>query len=71
MKINKQRLAQLEQLSYGNAAFVMETTLQSIMLAYYRASAGKGAAPILENNRRFQKSGTTYVAWKELGGRSL
>ena len=61
VKINKQRLAQLEQLSYGNAAFVMETTLQSIMLAYYQALLEKERLHILENNMTFSKERYDYV----------
>ncbi|HPI79199.1 MAG: TolC family protein [Cyclobacteriaceae bacterium] len=69
VKINKQRLAQLEQLSYGNAAFVMETTLQSIMLAYYQALLEKERLHILENNMTFSKERYDYVKLrKELGG---
>src|SRR5690349_1795274 len=30
IRLNKERLEQLEKLSYGNAAFVMETVVQSI-----------------------------------------
>ncbi|MEP2670942.1 MAG: TolC family protein [Cyclobacteriaceae bacterium] len=69
VKINKQRLAQLEQLSYGNAAFVMETTLQSIILGYYQALLEKERLHILENNMTFSKERYDYVKLrKELGG---
>lgn len=69
VKINKQRLAQLEQLSYGNSAFVMETTLQSIILGYYQALLEKERLHILENNMTFSKERYDYVKLrKELGG---
>lgn len=69
VKINKQRLSQLEQLSYGNSAFVMETTLQSIILSYYQALLEKERLHILENNMSFSKERYDYVKLrKELGG---
>ncbi|GAB1445485.1 MAG: TolC family protein [Cyclobacteriaceae bacterium] len=69
VKINKQRLSQLEQLSYGNSAFVMETTLQSIILGYYQALLEKERLQILENNMTFSKERYDYVKLrKELGG---
>ncbi|MEQ8424234.1 MAG: TolC family protein, partial [Cyclobacteriaceae bacterium] len=69
VKVTKQRLEQLEQLSYGNAAFVMETTLQSIILAYYQALLEKERLHILENNMSFSKERYDYVKLrKELGG---
>ncbi|MEZ4946683.1 MAG: TolC family protein [Cyclobacteriaceae bacterium] len=69
VKINKQRLSQLEQLSYGNSAFVMETTLQSIILGYYQALLEKERLHILENNMTFSKERYDYVKLrKELGG---
>ncbi len=69
VRVNKQRLEQLEQLSYGNAAFVMETTLQSIILAYYQALLEKERLQILENNMSFSKERYDYVKLrKELGG---
>ncbi len=69
IKINKQRLEQLEQLSYGNSAFVIESTLQSIMLAYYQALLDKERLHILENNMTFSKERYDYVKLrKELGG---
>lgn len=69
VKINKQRLNQLEQLSYGNSAFVMETTLQSIILGYYQALLEKERLHILENNMTFSKERYDYVKLrKELGG---
>jgi len=69
VRVNKQRLEQLEQLSYGNATFVMETTLQSIILAYYQALLEKERLQILENNMSFSKERYDYVKLrKELGG---
>lgn len=69
IRVNKQRLDQLEKLSYGNSTFVMETTLQSIILAYYQALLEKERLQILENNMSFSKERYDYVKLrKELGG---
>ena len=37
VKINKQRFAELEQLSEQNTAIMVESTIQSVVLAYYNA----------------------------------
>ncbi len=69
VKMNKNRLEQIERLSYGNATFVMETTLQSIILAYYQALLEKERLKILENNMVFSKERYDWVKLrKELGG---
>lgn len=69
VKMNKNRLEQIERLSYGNATFVMETTLQSIILAYYQALLEKERLQILENNMVFSKERYDWVKLrKELGG---
>lgn len=69
IRTTKQRLDQLEQLSYGNSAFVIETTLQSIILGYYQALLEKERLHILENNMSFSKERYDYVKLrKELGG---
>jgi outer membrane protein TolC len=69
IKTSKRILNQLEELSNGNAAFVMETTLQSIILAYYQALLEKERLQILENNMSFSKERYDYVKLrKELGG---
>lgn len=69
VKMNKGKLEQLERLSYGNSTFVMETTLQSIILAYYQALLEKERLFILEKNVVFSKERYDYVKLrKELGG---
>lgn len=69
VKMTKNRLEQIERLSYGNAAFVMESTLQSIILAYYQALLEKERLKILENNMVFSKERYDWVKLrKELGG---
>ncbi|MEQ8304464.1 MAG: TolC family protein [Cyclobacteriaceae bacterium] len=69
VKMTKRQLEQIERLSYGNATFVMESTIQSIMLAYYQALLEKERLRILETNMVFSKERYDYVKLrKELGG---
>ncbi|MGE0590307.1 MAG: TolC family protein [Cyclobacteriaceae bacterium] len=69
VKMNKGRLEELERLSDGNAAFVMETTLQAIILGYYQALLEKERLHILQNNMEFSKERYDWVKLrKELGG---
>lgn len=69
VRMTKQRLQQLEQLSYGNATFVMETTLQAVMEAYYQALLEKERLSILQKNMILSKERYDYIKLrKELGG---
>lgn len=69
VQLSKQRLEQLEALSYGNAMFVMENTVQNIILGYYQVLLEKERLQILKNNMEFSKERYNYVKLrKELGG---
>lgn len=68
VRLNKQRLEQLEELSYGNAAFVLENTVQSVMLGYYTTLLEKKRLQILKINLAFSKERYDYVKLrKDLG----
>lgn len=69
IRYNKQRLEELEQLSYGNAAFVMETAVQAIILGYYQALLEKERLKVFAVTQTLSKERYTYVKLrKELGG---
>lgn len=71
VKIAKQRLEQLEALSKGNAAFVMENTVQSIILSYYQAALEKERLQVLIKNRAFSKERYDYVKLKKSLGSAI
>jgi outer membrane protein len=71
VKIAKQRLEQLESLSKGNAAFVMENTVQSIILSYYQAALEKERLRVLIKNRGFSKERYDYVKLKKSLGSAI
>jgi outer membrane protein TolC len=67
--LTKQRLEQLESLSYGNAAFVMETAVQAIILGYYQALLEKERLQVFEITQSLSKERYNYVKLrKQLGG---
>jgi outer membrane protein len=69
IRYNKQRLEELEKLSYGNAAFVMETAVQSIILGYYQSLLEKERLQVFEVTQSLSKERYNYVKLrKELGG---
>jgi len=69
IRYNKQRLDEMERLSYGNAAFVMETAVQSIILGYYQALLEKERLKVFEVTQALSKERYKYVKLrKELGG---
>lgn len=69
IRYNKQRLEELEKLSYGNATFVMETAVQSIILGYYQALLEKERLQVFEVTQSLSKERYNYVKLrKELGG---
>jgi outer membrane protein TolC len=47
-RISKEKLAELEHLSEGNARLVIENTLQAVVLAYYRALLAREQVKVLE-----------------------
>lgn len=69
IRYNKQRLQELEKLSYGNATFVMETAVQAIILGYYQALLEKERLKVFEVTQSLSKERYNYVKLrKELGG---
>jgi outer membrane protein TolC len=69
IRYNKQRLDEVERLSYGNAAFVMETAVQAIILGYYQALLEKERLKVFEVTQTLSKERYNYVKLrKELGG---
>lgn len=69
VRLSKQRLQKLEELSSGNALFVMENTVQAIILGYYGVLLQKEQLQVLIKNRGFSKERYDYVKLrKELGG---
>lgn len=69
VRMTKRQLEQLEQLSYGNASFVIEGTTEAILLAYYQALVDKENLEILEKNLEYSKERYEFVRLrKQLGG---
>jgi len=69
IKVSKRRLEQLENLSYGNATLVIETTIQSIILGYYQALLEKERTEVRRKVMDFSRERFDYVKLrKELGG---
>ena len=69
VRISKQRLEQLEALSNGNARFLMENTVQGIILGYYSVLLQREQLQVLIKNKEFSKERYDYVKLrKELGG---
>ncbi len=71
VKIAKQRLDQLESLTRGNALFVMENTVQAIILSYYQALLEKERLQVLIKNSGFSKERYTYVKLKKTLGSAI
>jgi len=69
VRISKQRLEKLEELSNGNARFLMENTVQGIILGYYGVLLQREQLQVLIKNKEFSKERYDYVKLrKELGG---
>jgi len=69
VRITKQRLEKLEELSNGNARFLMENTVQGIILGYYSVLLQREQLQVLIKNKEFSKERYNYVKLrKELGG---
>ena len=69
IRYNKQRLDELERLSYGNATFVMETAVQSIILGYYQALLEKERLKVFAVTQTLSKERYDFVKLrKQLGG---
>lgn len=68
INLTKERLEQLEDLSYGNSAFIIEGVVQGIVLAYYQALLDKENLSVLEKNLAYSKERYEFVQLrKELG----
>ncbi len=68
INLTKERLEQLEDLSYGNSAFIIEGVVQGIVLAYYQALLDKENLNVLEKNLAYSKERYEFVQLrKELG----
>jgi outer membrane protein len=66
--LSKERLEKLEELSSGNARFVMENTVQAIILGYYQILVQQEQLGVLVKNKTFSKERYDYVKLrKELG----
>ena len=66
--INKKRLALLNKLSEGNAALVVENTVQGIVLAYFKSLLEGEKLQVLEKVLHLSKDRYHYVlSKKELG----
>ncbi len=69
VRLSKQRLDKLEELSNGNARFLMENTVQGIILGYYSVLLQREQLQVLITNKEFSKERYDYVKLrKELGG---
>jgi outer membrane protein TolC len=69
VRISKQRLEKIEELSSGNARFLMENTVQGIILGYYSVLLQREQLQVLVKNKEFSKERYNYVKLrKELGG---
>lgn len=69
IKLTKQRLEQLEKLSYGSAALVIEQIMQAIILSYYTVLLEQERLAVLQTNLEFSRERYQYVQLrKQLGG---
>ncbi|MCD4747657.1 MAG: TolC family protein [Bacteroidales bacterium] len=68
INISKQKLQALEQLSEGNAAIIVENTIQGIILAYYKILLEREKLKVLVEVKKLSGDRYNYVmARKELG----
>jgi outer membrane protein TolC len=65
IKITKDKLAYLNNISEGNAAIVVENTLQAIVLAYYKALLEKEKLAVVEEVRKLSRDRYDYVMTKK------
>jgi outer membrane protein TolC len=69
IRVSKRRLEQLEELSYGNATLVIESTIQAIILGYYQALLERERTEVRRRVMQFSRERYSYVKLrKELGG---
>lgn len=71
VNITKERLEELERLSDGNVALVVENSLQAVILQYYSCLIEQERLASLEANLALSRDRYTYVLYKkELGASS-
>jgi outer membrane protein len=69
IRVSKRRLEQLENLSYGNATLVIESTIQDIILSYYQSLLERERMLVRKRVMDFSRERYEYVKLrKELGG---
>ncbi|MBP9925898.1 MAG: TolC family protein [Cyclobacteriaceae bacterium] len=69
VKLTKARLEKIEELTGGNARFIMENTVQGIILGYYQVLLQQEQLKVLIKNKEFSKERYHYIKLrKELGG---
>jgi outer membrane protein len=69
VKLTKARLEKIEELTGGNARFIMENTVQGIILDYYQVLLQQEQLKVLIKNKEFSKERYHYIKLrKELGG---
>lgn len=69
IQMNKARLAQLEEQTEGNARFIVENTVQTIMLGYFNSLLEKQRLDVRKRVMRYSKERYDFVRLKkELGG---
>jgi outer membrane protein TolC len=68
IKITRDKLAYLNEISEGSAAVMVENTVQGIVLAYYKALLEKEKLAVVEEVRKLSKDRYDYVmSKKEVG----
>ncbi len=71
VRMAKRRLDQLETLSKGNSTFIMESTIQSIILSYYQAVLEQERLQVFIKNREFSEERYNYVKLKKNLGSAI
>ena len=68
VRINKQRLEQLEMQSAGNKTLIVENTIQAIILAYYRAAIEQEKISVFEEVLKLSRDRYEYeIVRRDLG----
>lgn len=68
VRINKQRLEQLEMQSAGNKTLIVENTIQAIILAYYRAAIEQEKIGVFEEVLKLSRDRYEYeIVRRDLG----
>ncbi len=71
VNISKARLGDLEQLSAGNTAVVVEGTIQSVILGYYRVLLARNQLNVLKSVMQLSEDRYTYEKTKQEIGSSV